>query len=236
MSSTAIQSLLFASKETIIYIGFFALLSGIMGNILNIIIFTSLKTFRETSCAFYLTIASTVNIFHILATLLSRILSAGYSIDLTQTSSVLCKLRQFVALTGPIIAFSCMCLATIDQFLSLTIRWRHLSHRSIAWRLTVSAIIISCLHGIPVIIFYNNIFSSATGTWSCAITNSAYALYFNRFYIPFLLGFLPLTIRIIFSLLAFINVRSLTNRRIPVVRLERDKQLTSMVRVIKKEI
>ncbi len=73
-------------------------------------------------------------------------------------------------------------------------------------------------------------------TWSCAITNPTYTLYFNRFFIPFLLGFIPLIIRTIFGLLAFINVRSLTNRQIPIVRLERDKQLTSMVRFIKKEI
>ncbi len=204
--------------------------------ILNIIIFTSLKTFRETSCAFYLTIASIVNILHILATLLSCILIVGYNIDLTETSLVLCKLRLFIALTGPLIVFSCMCFATIDQFLSLTIRWRHLSHRNIAWRLTVFTIIVCCLHGIPVIIFNDNIFSSDTETWACTITNPTYTLYFSRFFIPFLLGFLPLTIRTIFGLLAFINVRRLTNRQTLIVRLERDKQLTSMVRVIKKEI
>ncbi len=52
MSSTFIQSLVFASQEIVIYIGFFALISGVLGNTLNIIIFTSLKTFRETRLLF----------------------------------------------------------------------------------------------------------------------------------------------------------------------------------------
>jgi hypothetical protein len=234
MSSTFVQSLTLASQHIVTSIGFFSLISGLLGNTLNIIIFTSLKTFRETSCAFYLTIASAANIFHILAGLLSRILIAGYGIDLTQTSLVLCKLRQFVTITGPLIALSCLCFATIDQFLSLTIQWRHLSHRRIATRLVTFTFIFWCLYGIPFIIFYNNIFSSNTGTWTCGITNPDLVTYFNRFHISFLIGFLQLSIRIIFGLLAFINVRSLkNNRQTPIVRLERDKQLTTMVRDIK---
>ena len=64
---------------------------------------------------------------------------------------------------------------------------------------------------------------------SCTTTNTVFANYFSEFHVSFLIGFVPLIIRIVFGLLAFINVRSLGNRRVPIVRLERDKQLTKMV-------
>ena len=229
MSSDVIQSLLFASREITIVIGLFGLITGLIGNALNIIIFTSLKTFRETSCALYLTAASVCNIFHLLASLLSRILIAGYTIDLTQTSLVLCKLRQFVAIAGTLMALTCMCFATIDQYLSLTNRWRYLSQRRIAWRLILLNILFWSLYNIPVLIYYNNVYSLSTNKWTCAITNPNYSIYFNRFHVSILSGFIQLILRISFGLLAFINVRNLPNRQVPIIRLERDKQLTSMV-------
>jgi hypothetical protein len=91
-----------------------------------------------------------------------------------------------------LIALSCLCFATIDQFLSLTIQWRHLSHRRIAMRLMTFTLIFWCLYGIPFILFFNNIFSFNTGTWTYGITNPDLVMYFIRFHIPFLLGFLRL--------------------------------------------
>lgn len=229
MSSSLIQSFVTASSQVVIYIGFFGLISGLLGNALNIIIFTSLKTFRETSCALYLTAASVFNISHLIASLLSRVLIAGYGIDPTQSSLALCKLRQFVSNAGTLPAVTCICLATINQFLSLTDRWRYLSQRRIAWRLVLFTTVFWLLYTIPSLIYYNRTYSPSTDKWSCGITNPTFSLYFNRFHISFLIGFIPLFLRIIFGLLAFINVRSLNNRRVPIIRLERDKQLTSMV-------
>ncbi|CAF1360318.1 unnamed protein product [Adineta steineri] len=229
MSSSSTQYFQSILQNVTIYIGLSAVIGGFFGNILNIIIFSSLKTFRETSCALYLTVASTVNICHLLAALLSRVLIAGFMIDLTATSAILCKLRQCVGGIGPLISLTCMCAATIDQFLSMTIRWRHFSHRYTAWRLVIFALIFWCLYGILFLIYYDSVLSPTTGNRTCTITNAIFGHYFNQFHIPFLLGFIPLTIRIIFGLLAFISVRKLSHRQTPVVRLERDKQLTSMV-------
>jgi hypothetical protein len=157
----------------------------------NIIIFTSLKTFRETSCAFYLTSASFANIIHLLANLLSRILISGYNIDLTQTSSVICKLHQYIAVIAPLMALSCMCFATIDQFASLTVRWRHFSQRHIAWCVVAVTLIFWCLIIIPVIMFYEVYFSSSTGSWSCSIINTNYSSYYSPFYISFFTWIYP---------------------------------------------
>ncbi|CAF3668843.1 unnamed protein product [Rotaria sp. Silwood1] len=229
MSSMIVDSLKHATNRCNIYGGFFVFGIGITGNILNIIIFTSLKTFRETSAAFYMNVTSAVNIFQLVVGLLSRILITGYDIDPTKTSSVLCKARQFTLITTMLIIFSCMCFAAIDQFLLLTNRGRHLCNLQIASRLVIVAFIVSFLHGIPIVIFQDLYPPLGTGQTSCSSINTGYSIYYSRFLFPVLLGILPLIIRITFGLLAFINVRQLHNRRVPIVRLERDKQLTAMV-------
>ena len=62
MSSSFIASLNFARQQLVLYgvIPIFSL--GVIGGCLNVIIFLSLKTFRQNSCAFYLIVMSFVNI------------------------------------------------------------------------------------------------------------------------------------------------------------------------------
>ncbi|CAF1277513.1 unnamed protein product [Rotaria sordida] len=231
MSSNIVDSLRLATNQCNIYGGFFVFFTGMIGNILNVIIFTSLKTFRETSAAFYMNVTSAVNIFQLVVGLLSRILITGYDIDPTKTSSVLCKARQFTLVTTMLIIFSCMCFAAIDQFLLLTNRWRHLCSLQVASRLVIVAFIVWFLHGIPIFIFLDLYPSLKGGEISCSVINTGYSNYYSLFLFPVLLGILPLIVRITFGLLAFIRVRQLHNRQIPIVRLERDKQLTAMVLV-----
>ncbi|CAF4361292.1 unnamed protein product [Adineta steineri] len=56
-------------------------------------------------------------------------------------------------------------------------------------------------------------------------------MYLTRFHFPILYGVLPLTTMITFSLLAFYNARTLISRQINIVRLSRDRQLTTMTLV-----
>jgi hypothetical protein len=229
MSSATVDSLKHMTNQSNIYGGFFVFLIGMIGNILNIIIFTSLKTFRETSAAFYMNVTSAVNIFQLVVGLLSRILITGYNIDPTKTSSFICKARQYTLITTMLIAFTCMCFAAMDQFLLSTNRWRHLCNFQLASRLIIIGFIVCLLHGILVFYFQDLYPSSETGEISCSTINISYSIYYSLFLFPVLLGFLPLIIRISFGFLAFINVRRLHNRQVPAVRLERDKQLTKMV-------
>ncbi len=95
--------------------------------------------------------------------------------------------------------------------------------------LVIFSSLLWCLHGISFAILEGVYPVSSTNQTSCSIANPIFNIYTSRFLLPVVLGLLPLFIRIIFGLLAFINVRSLKNRRAPIVRLERDKQLTAMV-------
>ena len=96
------------SEQLIIYIGLFTCISGILGGLLNVIVFLSFRTFRENSCAFYLTTISFLNLGQLTSGYLPRIMISGFQIDWTQSSIFYCKFRWFHVQ-------SCLCLATIDQ-------------------------------------------------------------------------------------------------------------------------
>ena len=156
---------------------------------------------------------------------------SGFNIDLTQTSIVLCKLRPFVATTSPLLAQTCLCLATIDQCLALTHRWPRATRHAVACRSVLFAMTFWSAHGVFAALFFNHRLGPATGQWLCIITNETFAKYYSRFYMSLLLGFIPLLIRIGFSLRAFSLARNLSNRQVPIVRLARNKQLTAMVSI-----
>jgi hypothetical protein len=99
MSAINVDSIKITTNQINIYGGLYVFCMGMIGNIFNIIIFTSLKTFRETSAAFYLNITSIVDIFQLIVSLLSRILMAGYNIDRTTTSLFICKTQQSTLVT-----------------------------------------------------------------------------------------------------------------------------------------
>ncbi|CAF4371476.1 unnamed protein product, partial [Adineta steineri] len=111
-----ILDLKFALKEVTAYFGLFILIIGIIGGILNVIIFTTLKTFRETTCAFYLTFASLVGMGQLLTALFVRILSDGFSID-PRSMLWFCKTYFFASNWCLSVWLTSMCLATIDQVL-----------------------------------------------------------------------------------------------------------------------
>ncbi|CAF4219963.1 unnamed protein product, partial [Adineta steineri] len=92
------MSLLYISQQITIYLGLFLLITGVVGNGLLILTFSAVRTYRKTPCTFYFLIRSADNIAFILINLISRIVSAGYGIDLTRTSVVWCKIRQYFVL------------------------------------------------------------------------------------------------------------------------------------------
>ena len=194
----------------------------------------TLKTFRQTWCRLYLTAASAINIVQLLCGLLARILISGYGIDLTKTSVFFCKVRVFIGFIGTLIWLTFICLAVADQFASITIRWRHLCNRRLALHIVAVIILFWCLYGIPYLIFYNVYVPPATGLPICTNTNWYLSISISRVQLPVLFGCLSLSIQIIFRALIWMNLHGERGRRVPIVRLRRDKQLTAMVRDLSK--
>ncbi|UJR14412.1 hypothetical protein I4U23_001409 [Adineta vaga] len=218
-------------QEITIYGGWFLIITGVIGGLLNVIVFLSLKTFRESTSAFYLIIISFINIGQLLFGLFSRVMIYGFAIDWNSESLFFCKFRLTIFTLCALISYTCLCLAIIDQYLATSFRphWQQLSNIKSAHYLIFIFTFIWIIHVIPYPIFFEHVISSTTGKIMCIITNQTVTLYRNYYVIFLLISYIPCTITIIFGILAYHNIRRIAYRTVPFVRRELDKQLTIMV-------
>ncbi|CAF0775460.1 unnamed protein product [Adineta ricciae] len=220
-SSSTVQQLNFITQELNIYVALLIFATGVIGGLLNIIIFSSLKTFRQTSTGFYLIVTSIFNVGQALSALSTRILETGFTVSITHLSWS-CKLRTVLSQSCVLISLTNMSLATIDQFLSMSSR-RHWSSLKLARRHSMLSCCVWAFHGIFAVIYWdviNGVCTTANG--------SVYRRYLSYFYTPVLLGCLPIVVMVTFSVLAFVKSRRLARRQVNIVRLSHERQLTAM--------
>ena len=227
------SALTLAPEQMSIYIGLFSLITGFIGGVLVLIVFLSLKTFRQSSCAFYLTIKSIGNICYLILGLFPFIMSVGFGINWANMSIVFCKFRVFYVQLGSLVSITCTCLAAIDQFLATCSnpRWHRWNTIKVARIAVIAMVITWTLYGMPLLILYAPIQSPMTGRISCTTTNTVFLRFNSQVHVPFMVTSLPAAIMTLFALLAYRNVRNIAYRTVPLVRRELDKQLTSMVLV-----
>jgi hypothetical protein len=101
------------------YIPIPLLFFGIIGNILNILVFTR-KIFRNNICVAYFLAATISDCFIIFVGLLPRLL-AGFGDDASQYSAVLCKLRFFITYFAGYTSAWFISLACVERYLSSSI-------------------------------------------------------------------------------------------------------------------
>ena len=113
-----------------------------------------------------------------------------------------------------------------SQLLSTSHRYslRRLSTLKLARQLIFLNIVIWSLRGIPTLIFFE-----IRPSLGCSISNQFYARYYSIDYFYILLGFLSMSLMIIFSLIAFRNVRKIIRSQISFERWRLDRELTAMV-------
>ena len=116
----------FISQSYARYVGIPQFCLSIVGNSLNIWIFAGDRTYRKTPCSFYLLMASIAGLIQIMSGQIPRFLILGFNNDLTRTSLIWYKCRQFLIATFGGVATTYQCLAAIDQYLatSRTVRVR----------------------------------------------------------------------------------------------------------------
>lgn len=199
---------------------------GLIGNFLIFFVFRSLKLFRNHQCVFYLNIESLSNSILLIVVLPFRISDYGFSYDPQNFSIVWCKFRQCFVAFFSLLAFFSVCFAALDQYFSTNFsphirRWSSLS---LAKRLTITIVFILCIYSIPFLIFfdvYPNI--------GCHIRNVNFLKFYSYVHFCLVNVVIPLTIPIFFATLAFLNVRRIVRRHIPIVRRRLDRQLTALV-------
>lgn len=232
MSNNSLISWLdFATAKTYLYLGGLLMIGGVIGGLLNIIVFQSLEIYRKSSSAFYLTIVSIINIGQLLTGLFSRVLNGIIDQDWSESSLPICKIRYYCFHVCAVISPTCLCLVTIDQFLATSTRpqWQRLSNIKIAYRLSLLTIIFWLLYAIPLALYYTPKLSLETGLSTCMISHPIYIQYYNNFHLPIFMCVLPMSITSIFGFLAYYNIKQFSYRTVPLIRRRHEAQLTTMV-------
>lgn len=221
------------TQQIVTYMGMSTVVLGLLGGLLNIVVFTSLKTFRQNSCAFFLTLMSAVNMGQLLTGQLTRVLITGFGVDLTKASLSYCKFRSFGVQVFGYISFTCMCLATIDQFLATCagVYWRQWNNIRLTQRLCAGLSVVWILYCIPYLVLYDHVLTAGGASVTCTNTNLFFRQYHAYMNNIVLSSSLPILITVVFASLAYKNVRLIAYRAVPLVRRELDKQLTNMVLV-----
>jgi hypothetical protein len=225
MSSTA-QLIINAAQKYTVSVYFIILFGGLIGNICNIIVFIGLKLFRRNQCAFYLIVASIADSFFIILVVPFRITGYFFNYNPLQFSLAWCKIGQTIVPAFSLMSFSAVCFASIDQYLSTHYRpWlRQLSSLKVAHRLVCSATVILTLYAIPFLKYFE--IQPSAGCW---IYNEGFAYYYSFVHFCILSGILPITVSTCSAALAYLNVRRIIRRQVPIVRRKLDRQLTAMV-------
>ena len=216
------MSLLYISQQLSIYGGLFIELTGTMGNLINIFIFTMVRTYRQTPCTYFFLIGSINDTIHLLINLTSRILAAGYGIDFSTTVVFWCKTRSFLLTVLGSISLTCASLAVVEQYLatSRSVRLRRYNNIKWAHKISIIMIIFWCLYGIPNFIYYD----ISPVAKSCVNTSENFRDFATISVFIFLFG-LPILVMTIFGCLAYRNIRQTR----ALVEERADRQLTKMV-------
>lgn len=195
--------MLYVAQQFTIYVGLFLVIIGLIGNSFTVLVFSTVQNYRITPSSFYFLTIAILNIFFVPMNIISRVVSGGYEIDLTRTSLAWCKIRLYLIANISLISFTCLCLASIDQFLitSRNVYVRNLSNIKWARRIVFITIIVSCLHSVPCLIYMD----ISTITQTCINTNPAFVVYISVYVLTFNC-FIPIIIMAVFAYLTYRNI------------------------------
>ncbi|CAF3987276.1 unnamed protein product [Adineta steineri] len=205
--TVAILQLQLISQRLNLTVGFILLISGIVGNLLNIFVFLNSGNYKNNACSLYVIVRSFFDLIVVGFGLGTRILSYNFQIDLTNISRIWCKLRVALIYATCLVSLTCICLQSIDAYLSSSrhVAYRRMSNVRIARYLIAGSICIWILHEVPYVYFQDLV--DVAGILVCLSTNANYAWYHNYFVIIGLWTIIPITIIIVFGFLSYIHLR-----------------------------
>ena len=229
--------------KLLIVLGILVYVFGLIGNILNIFVFTAwcrpsrkvhahlhnpINHDGTSNSPLYLLVSACANFIIIIYPVLTRIEYDGFRRPKTPGNElVTCKLRFYVLHTGDLISLSCICLATLDRYL-ISSRQARLRQLSLSRRKTQLLILFLILfigiHNIPIAIYYR---ASIYG--DCEISSNIY-LYYYLFVIQiFLHGVLPISFISIFGILTYTQLKHIHHQTGNHRNFSGDKQLSRML-------
>ncbi|CAF2751710.1 unnamed protein product [Rotaria sp. Silwood2] len=225
-SSSVPLKILDIAQKLSFYGLFIIFVAALVGNTLNIFVFTKVKLFKGNRCTYYLTVESVIGIYVFIQTCILQIFQLMYQTDPANISPFFCKIKTTLNQSLRLLIDFIVCFEALDQYLSTNPRlyFRQMSTLKLARYSIIVASILCIMQTIPYIIFYN-----VVSPFGCIIINEGLKYYYSFVYYIFLNGFLPISISTVFSLLAYRNVRHIIRRQIPIQRRKLDQQLTAMI-------
>jgi len=204
-------------QKLMIFGGITMCILGIIGNILNIYVFSIWSRFKQSrnqinnightsNSPLYLLTSSCANLIVIIYPLLTRIIYDGYKYRIGQnTIFILCKFRYYVLYTFDLISLTCICMATLDRYLisSRNVRLRRLSTtRKRTKQILLIIIFLFGLHNIPIAIYFE-----VSNLGQCDIFTSSYYYYYLYVLQLSLHGIIPICFLSIFGTLTYKQLR-----------------------------
>jgi hypothetical protein len=186
-------SILQIANQFSVYVGCISISVGIIGNAINIFVFTHLKFFRTNRCVFYLIIESISDIIYQFYNISLTLFKSLYGNDLSGNSLIRCRTKYIVGQSTALITFYMIGLAAVDQFFSTNYQFhlRQMCTIKLARYLAFLVITLCIVHSI-LFSFVFNIVPSA----GCIISHPVCIRYATFFFYPVLAGFLPVIIAV----------------------------------------
>ncbi|CAF0995704.1 unnamed protein product [Adineta steineri] len=222
----AILQLQSAFRYPSLILGFTLLIGGVLGNILNIIVFIKAGNYKNNACSLYMFVRTFFDLYVLLVGLTTRILSTGFQMDFTLINRIWCKTRVGFLDINSQSSYTMICLQAIDAFMcsSPSVGIRQMSNIRIARYLIIGTLCFWLTHEIPYFIFQDLVVTG--GIPMCIGTNAIFTQYRSYFVAQCIVTIIPI---IVISIFGFLTVRHM--KTIGVTRLlsSLTRQTISMV-------
>lgn len=140
------------------YVGGVIFILGTFGNLMNIIAFSCLKTYRPLITSTFLAVASFAGQLYLTFSLGLTSISEWINIDISSRNLIICKFTQYIQNVSVQISSTCLCLSSIDRYLmtSRSARQRQFMTQKRARLLIGLSILIWMCAEIPYLVFSHN--------------------------------------------------------------------------------
>ena len=196
------QQILSAISAIATYVGGVMFLFGTVGNLMNIIVFCCLKSYRSLSTSAFLATSSLAGQLYLTISMGFGSLSRLIGYDIGSRNSAICKSSLHVRNISVQISLTCLCLASIDRYLmtSRSARRRELITLKRARLLICICVAVWMCAGVP-----HAIYSLDLPLFNLCIPSSPFST--TATYLNLALSiFLPITVLSVFGVLTWKNL------------------------------
>ena len=203
----------FVARVLLASIGLPMFIGGMIGNIVNSVLFTALPQLNKLSTSVFLVFSFIASELALLFGFLPQMIYRIGGSDPLTNYPILCKLRWYIGPLAASTALHCLCCAAINQYLvtSRRIRYHQWITRPRAYLISISIFLFWIGPLCPGFIFYTTATNSANVTL-CTILDPIFAES-NAYTSIIVYSVIPIVFLSIFSFLTWRNVRNGIIRR-----------------------